>query len=185
MPLTERNESATQEQSQNSELTKQEFLVNYLKDSVNFAGMIDMALPVVCKLLGSKQVTDVLEAIQFFVSAWEFGVLNAMIGVRQMLSLIFSREQTIQTAVVQAYKRLYIDQNDANAKTGAVQMVKNLTALISGATIGDLAGLEELIGILVKGNDIDKNCYQVMWQVFTKVMPDASDEQSLRTSVYV
>lgn len=178
MPLTERNESATQEQSQNSELTKQEFLVNYLKDSVNFAGMIDMALPVVCKLLGSKQVTDVLEAIQFFVSAWEFGVLNAMIGVRQMLSLIFSREQSIQTAVVQAYKRLYIDQNDANAKSGAVQMVKNLTALISGATIGDLAGLEELIGILVKGNDIDKNCYQVMWQVFTKVMPDASDEQS-------
>ena len=74
--------------------------------------------------------------------------------------------------------RLYIDQNDANAKTGAVQMVKNLTALISGATIGDLAGLEELIGILVKGNDIDKNCYQVMWQVFTKVMPDTTDEQS-------
>ena len=74
--------------------------------------------------------------------------------------------------------RLYIDQNDANPKTGAVQMVKNLTALISGATIGDLAGLEELIGILVKGNDIDKNCYQVMWQFFTKVMPDISDEQS-------
>ena len=74
--------------------------------------------------------------------------------------------------------RLYIDQNDANANSGAVQMVKNLTALISGATIGDLAGLEELIGILVKGKDIDKNCYQVMWQVFTKVMPDTSEEQS-------
>ena len=91
--------------SQNSELTKQQFLVTYLKDSVNFAGMINEALPVVCKLLGSKQVTDVLEAIQFFVSAWEFGVLNAMMGVRQMLSLIFSREQTVQTAVVSAYKR--------------------------------------------------------------------------------
>ena len=106
MPLTEPTVVQSQEdQSQNNELTKQLFLVNYLKDSVNFASMIDKALPVVCKLLGSKQVTDVLEAIQFFVSAWEFGVLNAMIGVRQMLSLIFSREQTIQTAVVQAYKR--------------------------------------------------------------------------------
>ena len=105
MPLTESNDNMTADQSQNNELTKQEFLVNYLKDSVNFAGMIDKALPVVCKLLGSKQVTDVLEAINFFVSAWEFGVLNAMIGVRQMLSLIFSREQTIQTAVVKAYKR--------------------------------------------------------------------------------
>ena len=106
MPLTEPVQGESQEdQSQNSELNKQQFLVNYLKDSVNFASMIDEALPVVCKLLGSKQVTDVLEAIQFFVSAWEFGVLNAMIGVRQMLSLIFSREQTVQTAVVTAYKR--------------------------------------------------------------------------------
>ena len=105
MPLTESNENMSQEQSQDNELAKQEFLVNYYQDSVNFAGTIDKALPVVCKLLGSKQVTDVLEAINFFVSAWEFGVLNAMIGVRQMLSLIFSREPTIQTAVVKAYKR--------------------------------------------------------------------------------
>ena len=106
MPLIERSEDDSQEdQSQNAELNKQQFFVNYLKDSVRFAGEINKALPVVCKLLGSKQVTDVLEAIQFFVSAWEFGVLNAMIGVRQMLSLIFSREQTVQTAVVHAYKR--------------------------------------------------------------------------------
>ena len=73
---------------------------------------------------------------------------------------------------------MYIDQKDVNAKSGAVQMVNNLTALITGATIGDLAGLEELIGILVKAEDIDKSCYQVMWQVFTKVMPDTSDDQS-------
>ena len=179
MPLTERaEENPSQDQSQSSELTKQQFLVGYLKDSVNFAGMINKALPVVCKLLGSKQIYDVLEAIQFFVSAWEFGVLNALTGVRQMLSLIFSREQTVQSEVVKAYKRLYIDQRDANANSGAVQMVNNLTALISGATIGDLAGLEELIGILVKENSIDKNCYQVMWQVFTKVTPDTTEEQS-------
>ena len=32
-----------------------------------------------------------------------------MMGVRKMLSLIFSRETTIQSSVVTAYKRLYID----------------------------------------------------------------------------
>lgn len=41
-------------------------------------------------------MTDVAEAIGFFVSAFEFGLLNAMIGVRKMLSLIFSRENAIQ-----------------------------------------------------------------------------------------
>ena len=84
-------------------------MVNYLRDSVNFASMMNEALPVVCMLLGSKQITDVQEAITFFVSAFEFGLLNAMMGVRKMLNLIFSRESTIQNAVVTAYKRLYID----------------------------------------------------------------------------
>jgi hypothetical protein len=40
-------------------------------------------------------------------------------------------------------------------------MVKNLVSLISGATIGDLAGLEELIGILVASKDIEKSCFHV------------------------
>ena len=44
-------------------------------------------------------------------------------------------------------------------------MVKNLNALISGATIGDLAGLEELIGMLVASKDIDKNCFQVIIRI--------------------
>jgi condensin complex subunit 1 len=46
--------------------------------------------------LGLFQASDVTEAINFFVSAFEFGLLNAMMGVRQMLALIFSRETTIQ-----------------------------------------------------------------------------------------
>ena len=37
-----------------------------------------------------------LEGIDFFVSAFEFGVLNAMIGVRRMLSLIWSTEKKIK-----------------------------------------------------------------------------------------
>ena len=60
-------------------------------------------------LLGSKQSTDILEAIDFFVSAFEFGVQNSMLGVRKMLSLIWSGEATIREAVVAAYKRLYIE----------------------------------------------------------------------------
>ena len=60
-------------------------------------------------LLGSKQSTDILEAIDFFVSAFEFGVQNSMLGVRRMLSLIWSGEATIREAVVAAYKRLYIE----------------------------------------------------------------------------
>ena len=52
----------------NDELARQTFLVDYLRDSVRFASKLNEALPVVCMLLGSKQITDVQEAISFFVS---------------------------------------------------------------------------------------------------------------------
>ena len=80
-------------------LQKQVMLVQYLKDSVKFSKIIHKSLPIVAQLLGSKQNTDILEAIEFFVSAFEFGVLNAMLGVRRMLSLIWSRETTIKVLI--------------------------------------------------------------------------------------
>lgn len=163
---------------ENEELKKQTFLVNYLKDSLAFTVTLNEALPTVCTLLGSKQISDVQEAINFFVTAFEFGLLNAMLGVRKMLSLIFSREQNVQAAVVAAYKRLYIESALKGSKINNVELVRNLCALVSGASIGDLAGLEELIGMLVKSKELDKNSYQVMWQFFTKVIPDTTNEQS-------
>ena len=81
-------------------LQKQVMLVQYLKDSVKFSKIIHKSLPIVAQLLGSKQNTDILEAIEFFVSAFEFGVLNAMLGVRRMLSLIWSRETTIKVLII-------------------------------------------------------------------------------------
>lgn len=174
----EADKEAEEENEMSDELKRQSFMVDYLKDSLNFASALNEALPVICTLLGSKQISDVQEAINFFVTAFEFGLLNAMIGVRKMLSLIFSRESNVQAAVVAAYKRLYIESASSSNSSNAVQLVRNLTALVSGATIGDLAGLEELIGMLVKSKDLDKNCFQVMWQMFTKVMPETDDQQS-------
>ena len=78
-----------------------------------------------------------------------------------MLSLIFSREQNVQAAVVAAYKRLYIESAFKGSKVNNVELVRNLCALVSGASIGDLAGLEELIGMLVKSKELDKNSFQV------------------------
>ena len=160
------------------DICKQETIVNYFKDCVAFSEELNKALPTVCLLLGSKQVSDVLEAINFFVSAFEFGVLNAMIGVRKMLTLIFSREQDIKKAVVGAYKRLYIDQ------TTPKQIVKNLIALVDGASVGEIASLEELVLMLVESKDIGKECFQLLWQYFTMAGASTTEEEA-RAAVVV
>ena len=171
---TQQNE----DQEQNEEIRKQKILVAYLHDSYQFANQINDALPVVCNLLGSKQSSDILEAIKFFVSAFEFGVLNAMVGVRQMLSLIWSREPTVKDAVMAAYRRLYVDSESANAKEKASAIVRNFIALITGATVGELTSLEELVIRLVQSKDIEKECFNLLWQYFTKMNSNTTDEES-------
>ena len=32
--------------------------------------------------------------------------------------------------------------------------------------------------MLVKSGDLDQNCFQVMWQLFTKVMPDTTPDEA-------
>lgn len=58
-------------------------------------------------------MTDVLESIDFFVTGFEFGLSSTMAGIRRMLALIWSKEQSIKEAVVNAYKRLYVNNQAA------------------------------------------------------------------------
>lgn len=51
----------------------------------------------------------------------------------------------VQTAVVEAYRRLYLTGEASGERNRAVNVVRNLTALTSGATLGELASLEEII----------------------------------------
>ena len=157
---SEQEQPPTEEESR--EITQQRTFVLYLKDSHAFANSVHGAIPVVCQLLCSKHLSDVLEAIDFFVTAFEFDVLDAMVGIRRMLSLVWSSESGVKDAVVNAYKRLYIDMEAVGtSKKRALQVVSNLTALISCSTQGELASLEELIALCVKNGDFPKLCIQV------------------------
>jgi len=169
--------SQSQNQTQD-ELSKQRMLVQYLTDSVKFSKIIHKSLPIVAQLLGSKQSTDILEAIDFFVSAFEFGVLNSMIGVRRMLALIWSREPTIKDAVVAAYKRLYINVESNNVRSASAAIAQNLIALVVGATLGELTSMEKLVSEFVTSKDIGKGVFTVLWEHFTGVLPGSRPEDS-------
>ncbi|KAF2368286.1 Condensin complex subunit 1 C-terminal [Trinorchestia longiramus] len=174
------DEPTDEKPKESEEVVKQKTLVNYLKDSVEFARLLQAGLPLVVQLLSSKLVSDVLEAIKFFITAFEFGVLDAMTGVREMLVLVWSREQQVQTAVVEAYRHLYITgaESGGNERTHAQHIVRNLTALTTGANLGELASLEEIIAQFMKSGDLSKACITLLWERFTLALPDTTAEES-------
>ena len=98
-------------QESNPELERlivQKTKVKYLSSMMEFLRQIEAAIPKLTQLLFSKTQTDVIEVISFFVTCYEHGLSDMLMGIRKMLSLILFAEATIKDAVIEAYKRLYL-----------------------------------------------------------------------------
>ena len=59
-------------------------------------------------LLGSKVQSDVIESINFFVTARKFKLETADDGIRAMLPLVWSKEPVMRDAVLDAFKTLFL-----------------------------------------------------------------------------
>ena len=83
---------------------------------MQFVQAIQQAIPVICQLLGSRTISDVMEAIEFLVTGHEFEVSSVLVGLRKMLVLVWSKETAVKEAVLGAYRRLYLSPQGGNAR---------------------------------------------------------------------
>ncbi|KAG8236849.1 hypothetical protein J437_LFUL017214, partial [Ladona fulva] len=183
----------------------QSALVNFLEGSVEFARLVsELAIPRVCKLLSSTFSSDVLEAIEFFISASLFGLSEAKQGILEMLPLVFSKDAAVKDAVAAAYGKLYLNSNDMtnndnaddkemdsedqeleqpearkNSRKRAVQVVRKLTGLVIGATMATRDSLEELMKAWVTDGIFDAECTKVLWERFSGAIPGTTPAESL------
>ena len=178
------------EESIDNSICRQQILVKYLSDCVKFTQQIQIAMPLVSDLLLSRNITDVQEAIEFFVSAYKFGVQGAIIGVRKLILLIWSQEKTIKDAAVAAYKSLYLDiesdqrvnDMDKRDRQLALSVIKSLSELVMGATLGELISIEQLLKELMDSDDITHIHIKVLWERFAMKLSNTTEDDS-RTAI--
>ena len=170
-----------------NEISRQQILVKYLSDCVKFTEQIQIAIPLVSELLLSRNITDVQEAIEFFVSAYNFGVQDSIKGVRKLILLIWSQEKTIKDAAISAYKRIYLDFESDNrlsetsektVRQKAFSVIKSLSELVMGATLGELISIEQLLKELMDSNDIQSIHIQILWERFAMKLSNTTPEDS-------
>lgn len=85
--------------------------VRFLEDSLEFSRLIVLAVPKLQELLMSKTDSDVTEAIDFFTSAYQFGIKNTESGMRQLLYLVWSVSKDKRGPVREAYKIVLFSTN--------------------------------------------------------------------------
>lgn len=87
---------------------KTENAVRFLEDTLEFSRLVVNAVPKLQDLLMSKTDSDSTEAINFFTSAYLFGVKNTESGMRQMLYLVWATAKDKREPVREAYRNVLL-----------------------------------------------------------------------------
>ncbi|NWW48276.1 CND1 protein, partial [Pedionomus torquatus] len=161
-------EEVVPEEQPQTELVKQEMLVQYLQDAYDFSVKITEALSLVSKMLYENSVSVVQEAIEFFVTVSQFGVPQALLGVRRMLPLIWSKESGIKEAVLNAYRQLYLSPSGDSERAKAQILVHSFSLIMVDASLGTIQCLEEIISEFTQKDEIKPAVIHLLWERFTE-----------------
>ncbi|KAM4703298.1 condensin complex subunit 1 [Rhinophrynus dorsalis] len=165
-PAPEEEHSTRAEQK--TDLDKQEMLVQYLTDAHYFSLKIEEAIDVISKMMYETAVSVVQEVIEFFVTVSQFGVSQALLGVRRMLPLVWSKEPGVRDSVLSAYRRLYLNPSGDTERGKSQALVRNLSLLMVDSSAGVLQCLEEIVSEFVQKGDISPPVIQLLWEKFTQ-----------------
>lgn len=153
------------------ELVKQEMLVQYLRDAYSFSQKVTEAIGIISKMMYENTSTVVQEVIEFFVMVFQFGVPQALFGVRRMLPLIWSKEPGVRDAVLNAYRQLYLNPKGDSARATAQALIQNLSLLLVDASVGTIQCLEEILCEFVQKGEIKPSVTQLLWERATEKVP--------------
>lgn len=161
----------------NEQFQKIENEVNFLKDSIRFSEIVSDAVPKLQDMLMSKSQSDVFEAIDFFTSAYLFGIKGTECGMQQMLYLVWSSDADKRNSVAAAYKRVLLEV-DLDGRAKNVKVVRNLCQFMINLTMGHYTAMEVLVKEWVENGDLDAQMIQVMFEIYTKKLENVTDSES-------
>jgi len=186
--LTEEEKKATFEKAQAEAATSEmmnrlQLTRKYYVEALKFIEVIDEAAPVVTQLLSSKNKSEVIEAMDFFVVTDAYKIEGARAGIRRMLRLIWTKGNSdegkgVQTHLIECYKGLFFDAPPSFSANDAANFIaRNMISLTFGATSAELTSLEQLLSTMMKQELVNELVIQKLWQVYGVQKKEISKNQ--------
>ena len=171
-------EAATAEAMNKLQLTRR-----YYIEALRFIETLHEASPHIVQLLASKNKSEVIEAMDFFVVADAYTLQPAKAGIRRMLRLIWTKGNSdegkgVQTHLIECYKHLFFDApGNFSANDAANFVARNMISLTFGATPAELTSLEQLLSTMMKEKNISALVIDKLWQVYGVQKREISKQQ--------
>ena len=160
-------EAATSEAIEKLTLTRR-----YYSEALKFIDVLHDATGTICQLLGSRNKSEVIEAIDYFEIGDAYNIEQNKVGIRRMLRLIWTKGNSdegkgVQTHLIDCYKRLFFEAPDTFSPNDAANYIaRNMISLTFGATPAELTSLEQLLATMMKGGHIPEIVISKLWQVY-------------------
>jgi condensin complex subunit 1 len=176
-PMNEEEKSAAIRKAQDDAATseaigKLQLTKKYYSEALRFIESVHEASETVCQLLSSKNKSEVIEAMDFFVVIDAYKVETARIGIRRMLRLIWTKGNSdegkgVQSHLIDCYKGLFFDAPESfNGNDAANFIARNMISLTFGASPAELTSLEQLLSTMVKSGHVSELVTNKLWQVY-------------------
>lgn len=160
-------EAATTEAIHNLTLQKK-----YYTEALRFISVIHEATGTICQLLGSRNKSEVIEAIDYFEIGDAYNIEQNKLGIRRMLRLIWTKGNSdegkgVQSHLIDCYKRLFFEAPGSFSPNDAANYIaRNMISLTFGATPAELTSLEQLLATMMKVGLIHDIVIHKLWQVY-------------------
>jgi condensin complex subunit 1 len=161
------------EQAETSELlARLQLTRKYYNEAIRFIEVLHTASGVVSQLLSSRNKSEAIEAMDFFVVLDAYKVETARTGIRRMLRLIWTKGNSdegkgVQTHLIDCYKGLFFEAPDSFSPNDAANYIaRNMISLTFGSTPAELTCLEQLLSTMMKAGLISDAVMAKLWQVY-------------------
>lgn len=174
---------AAQEAATSEAVNKLNLTRRYYVEAMRFIEVLHDASPVICQLLMSKNKSEVIEAMDFFMVADAYKIETAKTGIRKMLHLIWTKGNSdegkgVQTHLIECYKSMFFDAPDSfNPNDVSNYIARNMISLTFGSTLSELTSLEQLLSTMMKSGMISDLVIGKLWQVYGVQQKEISKTQ--------
>ncbi|PWY65957.1 condensin [Aspergillus sclerotioniger CBS 115572] len=161
------------EQAATSELlARLQLTRKYYNEAIRFIEVLQSSSGLVAQLLSSRNKSEVIEAMDFFVVLDVYKVETSRSGIRRMLRLIWTKGNSdegkgVQTHLIDCYKGLFFEAPDSFSPNDAANYIaRNMISLTFGSTPAELTCLEQLLSTMMRAGHISDAVIAKLWQVY-------------------
>nr|CAI5825010.1 unnamed protein product [Callosobruchus analis] len=150
--------------------------VDVLQYFVPFLRLVDTSLHKMVDLLETTSITDMHEAIDFFISMYKFNIDGADLGISKMLQLMRRNEQERKDAVVKAFKTIYLYTETQNLADHCRIVLARLLKLLKSIPVTCLDDLQEIVIMWCSTGVLDNALIELLWRYALKTEVVTEDD---------